>query len=107
MLNAGFQYLEQRDKDGLIAKNGVVSKESPFTTGDNNGVYDVIAEDLRWLYDNRTKEGGSGQVGPAGKDGMSAYDIAKKNGFSESTKPGFCCVLPFLLLLTPGRLRFV
>ena len=47
MLNAGFQYLEQRDANDTITKNGVVSKNSPFATSDNSGIYDVIAENFR------------------------------------------------------------
>lgn len=46
---SGFQALEQRDKKGNILAEGVVSKDSPLTTGDNTGIYDVIAEDLRVL----------------------------------------------------------
>lgn len=52
MLNAGFQYLEQRDANDKITKDGVVGKNSPFATSDNSGIYDVIAEDLRWLKEN-------------------------------------------------------
>ena len=52
MLNAGFQYLEQRDANDIITKNGVVGKNSPFSAPDNSGIYDVIAEDLRWLKEN-------------------------------------------------------
>lgn len=52
MLNAGFQYLEQRDANDKITKDGVVGKNSPFATSDNSGIYDIIAEDLRWLKDN-------------------------------------------------------
>ncbi|EEX70030.1 phage baseplate protein [Mitsuokella multacida] len=52
MLNAGFQYLEQRDANDTITKNGVVGKNSPFSAPDNSGIYDVIAEDLRWLKEN-------------------------------------------------------
>lgn len=52
MLNAGFQYLEQRDANDTITKDGVVGKNSPFATSDNSGIYDVIAEDLRWLKEN-------------------------------------------------------
>lgn len=52
MLNAGFQYLEQRDSNDTITKDGVVGKNSPFATSDNSGIYDVIAEDLRWLKEN-------------------------------------------------------
>ena len=52
MLNAGFQYLEQRDANDTIIKDGVVGKNSPFATSDNSGIYDVIAEDLRWLKEN-------------------------------------------------------
>ena len=52
MLNAGFQYLEQRDANDTITKDGVVGKNSPFATSDNSGIYDVIAENLRWLKEN-------------------------------------------------------
>ncbi len=52
MLNAGFQYLEQRDANNAITKDGVVGKNSPFATSDNSGIYDIIAEDLRWLKEN-------------------------------------------------------
>lgn len=52
MLNAGFQYLEQRDSNDTITKDGVVGKNSPFATSDNSGIYDIIAEDLRWLKEN-------------------------------------------------------
>ena len=52
MLNAGFQYLEQRDANDTITKDGVVGKNSPFATSDNSGIYDIIAEDLRWLKEN-------------------------------------------------------
>jgi hypothetical protein len=50
--NDGFQYLEQRDADDNITQEGVVSKKSAFTTKDNRGLYDVIAENLRYLYAN-------------------------------------------------------
>lgn len=52
MLNAGFQYLEQRDANDKITKDGVVGKNSPFATSDNSGIYDIIAENLRWLKEN-------------------------------------------------------
>ena len=52
MLNAGFQYLEQRDAADAVTKEGVVGKNSPFATSDNSGIYDIIAEDLRWLKEN-------------------------------------------------------
>ena len=52
MLNAGFQYLEQRDTNDTITKDGVVGKDSPFSTSDNSGIYDIIAENLRWLKEN-------------------------------------------------------
>ena len=52
MLNDGFQYIEQRDSDDNVTHAGVVSKTSPFATADNRGILDVIAEDLRALYDD-------------------------------------------------------
>lgn len=51
-LNAGFQYLEQRDTLDNIVKAGVVSKKEPFANSTNTGIYDIIAEDLRYLYEN-------------------------------------------------------
>lgn len=47
----GFQPLEQRNDKDLVVAEGVVSKSSPFATSDNNGIYDVIAENLRYLND--------------------------------------------------------
>lgn len=44
--------MEQRDANDTITKNGVVSKNSPFSAPDNSGIYDIIAEDLRWLKEN-------------------------------------------------------
>lgn len=44
---AGFQYLEQRDSEDNIVKEGVVSKKSAFATSDNAGIYDTIAENFR------------------------------------------------------------
>ncbi len=87
MLNAGFQYLEQRDKNDNIVKAGVAGKETAFATGDNNGIYDVIAENFRWLYDNRgsgTGESAGSGSGTPGKDGESAYAIAVRRGFTGS-----------------------
>lgn len=46
---AGFQPLEQRDSDDLVVAEGVVSNRSPFATEDNQGIYDVVAENFRYL----------------------------------------------------------
>ena len=45
----GFQYLEQRDTQDKITKEGVVSKKTPFATADNAGIYDAIAENFRFI----------------------------------------------------------
>lgn len=44
-----FQYLEQRDSNDNIVKQGVVSKSTPFCNSNNSGIYDIIAENLRVL----------------------------------------------------------
>ena len=48
-MSDGFQYLEQRDDENKVTNKGVVSKDSMLTTAKNDGIYDVIAEDLRAL----------------------------------------------------------
>lgn len=57
MLNDGFQYLEQRDTDNNITHEGVVGKYSAFATSDNKGIFDIVAEDLRSLYDDMSSLG--------------------------------------------------
>lgn len=52
---AGFQPLEQRDEEDLIVAEGVVSNRSPFASDVNDGIYDVIAEDLRYLNEQLEK----------------------------------------------------
>ena len=46
----------------MIRKAGVVSKESPFATSDNIGIYDVIAEDLRVLYEGLSEISSSSEL---------------------------------------------
>ena len=50
-LNAGFQYLEQRNTSDEVVKQGVVGKTTPFCNATNTGIYDIIAEDLRVLHE--------------------------------------------------------
>ena len=57
MLNDGFQYLEQRDTENNITHEGVVGKYSAFATSDNKGIFDIVAEDLRALYDDMSSLG--------------------------------------------------
>lgn len=57
MLNDGFQYLEQRDAENNITHEGVVGKYSAFATSDNKGIFDIVAEDLRALYDDMSSLG--------------------------------------------------
>ena len=46
-----FQKLERLDKKGKVISKGVVSKHSPLTSSTNDGIYDVIAENLEVLKD--------------------------------------------------------
>lgn len=50
-LNAGFQYLEQRNTSDEVVKQGVVGKTTPFCNATNTGIYDIVAEDLRVLHE--------------------------------------------------------
>ena len=79
MLNAGFQYLEQRDSNDTITKDGVVGKNSPFATSDNSGIYDVIAEDLRWLKENIDSLSDSTELQDIKKSISDMYDEMKNN----------------------------
>ena len=79
MLNAGFQYLEQRDASDVITKDGVVGKNSPFATSDNSGIYDVIAEDLRWLKENLDSLSDSTELQDIKKSISDMYDEMKSN----------------------------
>lgn len=81
MLNDGFQYLEQRDADNAITHAGVVSKESAFATADNKGIFDVIAEDLRALYDDMTSLG----LAKLKADVQAMYDDMRRNPQFGST----------------------
>ena len=81
MLNDGFQYLEQRDATNAITHAGVVSKESAFATADNKGIFDVIAEDLRALYDDMTSLG----LAKLKADVQAMYDDMRNNPEFGST----------------------
>ena len=81
MLNDGFQYLEQRDTENNITHAGVVSKESAFATADNKGIFDVIAEDLRALYDDMTSLG----LAKLKADVQAMYDDMRNNPEFGST----------------------
>lgn len=48
-MSDGFQFLEQRDAENNVTNKGIVSKDSLLTSARNDGIYDVIAEDLRVL----------------------------------------------------------
>lgn len=81
MLNDGFQYLEQRDATDAITHEGVVSKKSAFATSDNRGIFDVIAEDLRALYDDMS----SLSMAKLKDDVQAMYDDMKSNPNFGST----------------------
>ena len=81
MLNDGFQYLEQRDANDSITKSGVVGKKSAFATSDNKGIYDVIAEDLRVLYEDY----GTEAMEQLKKDVSNMYEDMKSNPNFGST----------------------
>lgn len=88
MLNDGFQYLEQRDANDNVTHAGVVSKKSPFSTSENTGIYDVIAENLRALKDSLDKVAGSNDLSSIRDDVQKMYDDMRTNekfGSTEAT----------------------
>lgn len=89
MLNAGFQYLEQRDANDSITKNGVVSKNSPFATSDNSGIYDVIAENFRAIKDMLDTVSSSNDLSSIRDEVKTMYDDMRTNekfGSIEATE---------------------
>lgn len=89
MLNAGFQYLEQRDTNDIITKNGVVSKNSPFATSDNSGIYDVIAENFRAIKDMLDTVSASNDLSSIRDEVKKMYDDMRTNekfGSIEATE---------------------
>ncbi|MDY4697394.1 MAG: hypothetical protein SO362_05865 [Selenomonas montiformis] len=89
MLNAGFQYLEQRDANDTITKNGVVSKNSPFATSDNSGIYDVIAENFRAIKDMLDTVSSSNDLSSIRDEVKTMYDDMRTNekfGSIEATE---------------------
>ena len=87
MLNAGFQYLEQRDANDKITKDGVVGKNSPFATSDNSGIYDIIAEDLRWLKENVDDVKDTSDLEAIKQSVTDMYNTMKNDSsFGEATK---------------------
>ena len=79
MLNDGFQYLEQRDAEENITHEGVVSKKSPFTTRDNRGAYDVIAENFRVLKELLDSLSDVAELQALRDDVKSMYDDMRTN----------------------------
>lgn len=89
MLNAGFQYLEQRNANDTITKNGVVSKNSPFATSDNSGIYDVIAENFRAIKDMLDTVSSSNDLSSIRDEVKTMYDDMRTNekfGSIEATE---------------------
>ena len=74
-----FQHPEIRDENDNIIQPGAFGKNTPFCTKGNDGIFDYIANDLEYLYENRGSGGsGAGPRGPKGDPGPKGAD--GKNG---------------------------
>ena len=78
-MSDGFQFLEQRDAENNVTNKGIVSKDSMLTSAANDGIYDVIAEDLRVL---------KGLVDDFQPD-ISAEDVAAIKRISEQVNKSY------------------
>ena len=76
----GFQYLEQRDTQDAITKEGVVSKKTPFATADNAGIYDTIAENFRYLKDELDNITNTGEISSIRDEVKNMYEQMKADG---------------------------
>lgn len=76
----GFQYLEQRDTQDAITKEGVVSKKTPFATADNAGIYDTIAENFRYLKDELDNITDTGELSSIRDEVKNMYEQMKTDG---------------------------
>ena len=76
----GFQYLEQRDTQDTITKEGVVSKKTPFATADNAGIYDTIAENFRYLKDELDNITNTSEISSIRDEVKNMYEQMKTDG---------------------------
>ena len=76
----GFQYLEQRDTQDAITKEGVVSKKTPFATADNAGIYDTIAENFRYLKDELDNITDTSEISSIRDEVKNMYEQMKTDG---------------------------
>lgn len=76
----GFQYLEQRDTQDAITKEGVVSKKTPFATADNAGIYDTIAENFRYLKDELDNITNTSEISSIRDEVKNMYEQMKTDG---------------------------
>lgn len=76
----GFQYLEQRDTQDAITKEGVVSKKTPFATADNAGIYDTIAENFRYLKDELDNITNTSEISSIRDEVKQMYEQMKTDG---------------------------
>lgn len=76
----GFQYLEQRDTQDAITKEGVVSKKTPFATADNAGIYDTIAENFRYLKDELDNITNTSEISSIRDEVKNMYEQMKSDG---------------------------
>ena len=76
----GFQYLEQRDAQDAITKEGVVSKKTPFATADNAGIYDTIAENFRYLKDELDNITNTSEISSIRDEVKNMYEQMKADG---------------------------
>jgi hypothetical protein len=76
----GFQYLEQRDTQDAITKEGVVSKKTPFATADNAGIYDTIAENFRYLKDELDNVTNTSEISSIRDEVKNMYEQMKADG---------------------------
>lgn len=76
----GFQYLEQRDTQDAITKEGVVSKKTPFATADNAGIYDTIAENFRYLKDELDNITNTSEISSIRDEVKNMYEQMKADG---------------------------
>ena len=87
----GFQYLEQRDTQDAITKEGVVSKKTPFATADNAGIYDTIAENFRYLKDELDNITNTSEISSIRDEVKNMYEQMKADGnFGEETGKSRC-----------------
>lgn len=83
-----FQHPEIRDENDNIIQPGAFGKNTPFCTKGNDGIFDYIANDLEYLYENRGSGGsGAGPRGPKGDPGPKG-DLGPKGADGKNGQDG-------------------